>query len=156
RKLMARKSPSFGYSVLATLLEKTPHKVVLTTNFDNLVRDALSLHVPDADPFVCHGENDARFLAGHASRVRIVKVHGAIDRETYNAAAQIEKLHPNWEAALRGVFTDHTPIFLGYGGNDPGFMRFVTDVLEPGQFRARPIWAYPVDLRQQAGGQKDG
>jgi tetratricopeptide (TPR) repeat protein len=146
RKLMRDKSPSFGYSVLAAILSKTDHKVVLTTNFDNLVRDALNLYVPDEDPFVCHGEYDARFLAGHVKRVRIVKIHGDIDRETYNASAQLEKLHGDWEVALRGIFTDHTPIFLGYGGNDPGFVRFLTEKLDKRQFRAHPIWAYRVDL----------
>jgi len=145
RKMMKGKTPSFGYSVLARIVSETEHKVVLTTNFDNLVRDALALY-PNVDPFICHGETDARYLAGHSGRVRIVKLHGDIDRETYNASAQIEQLHPHWDAALRGIFTDHTPIFLGYGGNDPGFMRFLTDQLENGQFRARPIWAYRVDL----------
>jgi NAD-dependent SIR2 family protein deacetylase/tetratricopeptide (TPR) repeat protein len=146
RQIMARKSPSFGYSVLATLLENTRHRVVLTTNFDNLVRDALSAHCPEANPFVCHGERDARFLAGHGDRIRIVKIHGDIDRETYNAAAQIESLHAEWTVALRGILTDHTPIFLGYGGNDPGFMRFLIELPEA-QFRARPIWAYYLDPR---------
>lgn len=145
RSLMRDKSPSFGYSILASILARTPHKVVLTTNFDNLVEDAIMLYGPGCDTFVCHGENDARFLAGHAKRVRIVKLHGDIDRETYNAAAQIQQLHPNWDQALRGIFTDHTPIFLGYGGNDPGFMRFLSETLEPKQFRARPIWAYRVN-----------
>jgi hypothetical protein len=46
--------------------------------------------------------------------------------------------------ALRGILTDHTPIFLGYGGNDPGFMNFLSGELPPGQLRARPIWAYRV------------
>lgn len=144
RTIMRDKSPSFGYSVLSAILAKTAHRVVLTTNFDNLVRDALTLHAPDTNPFVCHGQNDARFLAGHSRRVRIVKLHGDIDRETYNAAAQIDRLEPGWEAALRGIFTDYTPIFVGYGGNDPGFMRFMID-LPREQFRARPLWAYRVD-----------
>src|SRR5439155_485280 len=33
---MEGKEPSYGYSVLAYLLSETPHKVVVTTNFDNL------------------------------------------------------------------------------------------------------------------------
>ena len=41
---MEGKEPSYGYSVLAYLLSETPHRVVVTTNFDNLVADALSIH----------------------------------------------------------------------------------------------------------------
>ena len=33
----AEKDPSFGYSVLAQVLASTKHKVVVTTNYDNLV-----------------------------------------------------------------------------------------------------------------------
>jgi tetratricopeptide (TPR) repeat protein len=144
RRIMHQKSPSFGYSVLASVLHRTPHKVLITTNFDNLVRDALALHTPDANPFVCHGEKDARFLAGYGERIRIIKLHGDIDRETYNAAAQIERLNSQWEIALRAIFTEYTPIFIGYGGNDVGFMNFLTD-LDAEHFRARPIWAYRVE-----------
>ena len=43
-RLMQGKEPSYGYSVLAHLLSETDHKVVITTNFDNLAADALSIH----------------------------------------------------------------------------------------------------------------
>ena len=41
--IMESKEPSFGYSVLAQILTKTRHRVIITTNFDNLVADALSI-----------------------------------------------------------------------------------------------------------------
>ena len=41
---MTDKEPSFGYSVLAQILAGTRHNVVITTNFDNLVVDALSFY----------------------------------------------------------------------------------------------------------------
>lgn len=43
--LMADKDPSPGYSILATILAAEPvrHNAVVTTNFDNLVVDALSI-----------------------------------------------------------------------------------------------------------------
>lgn len=37
---MENKTPSFGYHILAYLLDHSPHKTVITTNFDNLVADA--------------------------------------------------------------------------------------------------------------------
>jgi hypothetical protein len=55
RRLMRDKSPSFGYSVLAHIVARTSHRVVITTNIDNLARDAIALYVPGCDPFVCHG-----------------------------------------------------------------------------------------------------
>ncbi len=41
---MEGKSPSLGYSLLAEIIQHTRHKVVVTTNFDNLVADALAMH----------------------------------------------------------------------------------------------------------------
>lgn len=35
--------PSPGYSILARIMESTRHKAVITTNFDNLVADALHI-----------------------------------------------------------------------------------------------------------------
>src|SRR3954469_18445062 len=40
-KIMEEKKPSFGYAILAQILSQTRHRVVVTTNFDNLVSDAL-------------------------------------------------------------------------------------------------------------------
>ncbi len=34
---------SLGYSLLAEIIQHTRHKVVITTNFDNLVADALAM-----------------------------------------------------------------------------------------------------------------
>ena len=40
---MEGKEPSFGYSLLAKIMQNTRHRVVVTTNFDNLVADAMSI-----------------------------------------------------------------------------------------------------------------
>lgn len=40
-KVMENREPSVGYAVLSHILAETRHKVVITTNFDNLVAEAL-------------------------------------------------------------------------------------------------------------------
>ena len=40
-KEMEGKEPSCGYSVLAQILAKNQHNIVITTNFDSIVEDAL-------------------------------------------------------------------------------------------------------------------
>ena len=155
RQLTHGKSPSFGYAVLARILANTNHKVVLTTNFDNLVRDAIQLHVPGEVPYIGHGREDAKFLAGHANRIRIAKLHGDIDRKNYQPRPDIGTLHEVWGEALRGIFMYYTPIFIGYGGNDPCVMEFIHEQMTINQFRARPIWAYRVDPESQASAGED-
>jgi tetratricopeptide (TPR) repeat protein len=144
RKLMENKHPSFGYTVLARILSQTQHNLVVTTNFDNLVHDALiALSCPN--PFLAHSHEDARFLANHDRKPRILKLHGDIDRETYNAASLIADLHEDWREPLRHLLGSYTPVFLGYGGCDPGFMKFLIEGITAGDARPRPIWAYRVD-----------
>ena len=144
RKLMENKHPSFGHTVLARILSQTQHNLVITTNFDNLVHDALSaLSCPN--PFIAHSHDDARFLANHDRKPRILKLHGDIDRETYNAASLIEDLHADWREPLRHLLGSYTPVFLGNGGCDPGFMRFLNQDFNASDARPRPVWAYRVD-----------
>jgi hypothetical protein len=153
RKLMEDKHPSFGYTVLARILSKTRHNLVITTNFDSLVHDALvALSCPN--PFIAHSHEDARFLANHEGKTRILKLHGDIDRETYNADSLIADLHRDWHEPLRHLLGSYTPVFLGYGGCDPGLMHFLIEDFTASDARPRPVWAYRVDadaLKKTAG-----
>src|ERR1019366_141117 len=48
-KAMDAAEPSYGYSVLAQIMAGTTHKAAITTNFDNLIADALAIYT-DAFP----------------------------------------------------------------------------------------------------------
>jgi hypothetical protein len=65
---MEGKEPSYGYSVLAYLLSETPHRVVVTTNFDNLVADALSIH-SSRFPLVIGHDSLAQYAAVELRRI---------------------------------------------------------------------------------------
>ena len=53
-KKMKDASPSGGYACLAFLLTQTPHKVVVTTNFDRLTEDAVTLYAHEFSLVVGH------------------------------------------------------------------------------------------------------
>ncbi len=142
RVILKKKTPSFGYHALAQVLSKGRHDVVITTNFDNLVEDALVAH--GVRSFTARSAADAAFVLQNGDKPRILKLHGDVDRETYNADSSIEKLHRHWTVPLRAIFSEYVPLFLGYGGCDPGFMEFLRKEYPPGQ-RHRPVWAYRVD-----------
>jgi NAD-dependent SIR2 family protein deacetylase len=63
---MDHAEPSFGYSVLAQIMAATPHKVAITTNFDNLIADALSIYTRTL-PLVCGHES----LPASSARTRV-------------------------------------------------------------------------------------
>lgn len=148
RAILSKKTPSFGYHALAQILSQGRHDVVITTNFDNLVEDALVAH--GVRSFTARSSADAAFVLQNHDKPRILKLHGDVDRETYNADSSIQKLHENWTVPLRAIFSQYAPIFLGYGGCDPGFMGFLNTDYPQGPLH-RPVWAYRVARGEAAG-----
>lgn len=71
------RTPSFGYAVLAQLIAQPGGRfnVVLTTNFDDLIADALYLYT-EARPLVIYHESLAAFIRPTRTRPLVVKLHG--------------------------------------------------------------------------------
>ncbi|PCC72673.1 hypothetical protein SAMN02745121_01788 [Nannocystis exedens] len=127
--IMQGKDPSFGYSVLAHILAETRHKLVITTNFDNLVGEALSIFTGTA-PLVCGHESLANFVHVEPRRPVVVKIHRDLLMAPMNHAAEIAALQTAWIEPLTRVFRAYTPIVIGYGGNDGSLMGFLNGLPE--------------------------
>jgi tetratricopeptide (TPR) repeat protein len=132
--------PSYGYSVLAQIMSSKQHKVAVTTNFDNLVADAISTYTHDY-PLVCGHESLTGFIRPNLKRPVIAKIHRDLLLNPKSEPEEIEKLPPQWEEALQVIFDNNTPIVIGYGGNDGSLMGFFK--------RIKPIkggifWCYRV------------
>jgi tetratricopeptide (TPR) repeat protein len=121
---MEGKEPSYGYSVLAYLLSETTHRVVVTTNFDNLVADALSIH-SSRFPLVIGHDSLAQYAAVELRRPLVAKIHGALGFSPKNQPDDISQLPEGWQKALARILDRYTPIVLGYGGNDGSLMGFL-------------------------------
>lgn len=128
-KVMDQAEPSCGYSVLAQIMADTRHKVAITTNFDNLIADSLSIYT-DAFPLVCGHESLTGYIRANLRRPLIAKIHRDLLLNPLSEPEQIEKLPDCWEDALKIIFRSHTPIVIGYGGNDGSLMDFL-ERLEP-------------------------
>ena len=118
---MAGKRPSVGYAILAYFLAKTQHKVVITTNFDNLVADAVSIYT-DTFPLVLGDPSLARYASVDVMRPMIAKIHGALGFAMRNSSDETGRLASEWEEPLKEIFAKYTPIVIGYDGNDGGLM----------------------------------
>ncbi len=108
--------------MLAQILGETRNKVVVTTNFDNLVVDALSIYTT-ATPLICGHESLAGFIRTKPSRPQVVKVHRDLFYAPKNANDELGELPPPFADALKSLFATHVPIVIGYGGNDGSLMR---------------------------------
>ena len=132
--------PAFGYSVLARILSEERHKVVITTNFDNLVADALSIH-SRAHPLVAGHESLANFVRARPRRPLVAKVHRDLFLDPVNDPEGTEQLAEAWKRSLKALFATYTPLFIGYGGNDGSLMGFLEE-LTPKETPGFPIWCF--------------
>lgn len=140
-RILHGRDPSFGYSVLAQVLATTRHRVVITTNFDNLVADALAIYT-DKLPFVCGHESLAGFVRINPRRPLVIKVHRDLLLAPKNRAEELGALPEALVQSLRDLLRSYTPIVIGYGGNDGSLMGLLRDVLQPGDIPGGIYWCY--------------
>lgn len=114
--------PSVGYSILGYILTMTRHDVVITTNFDDLVTNALRLYY-DSNPLVLGHEALASIYRNTLNRPIVLKVHRDLLLEPINNPDS--ELLGSWGQVLREVFRSYKPIFIGYAGNDIDMMNFL-------------------------------
>lgn len=139
-RLMDRAEPSFGYSVLAQIMATTRHNVVVTTNFDNLVADAMAIYAGKHPLMVGH-ESLAGYARARLSRPLVAKIHRDLFIDPINDPCGTATLANGWDIALNELFKQCTPIVIGYGGNDGSLMGFLERLPErhlPGGL----IWTY--------------
>lgn len=130
--------PGFGYAILAKLaaIEGGPFNVVLTTNFDDLVADALYL-VTEARPLVIHHESLANYIRPTRTRPLVVKMHGDNRLSPQNTIQETAQLKEAIDKQVRTLLHDRGLIFIGYGGNDRGIRKM---------FEALPPEALPLGV----------
>ncbi len=125
-KMMENAVPQIGYVILAHLLCKTSHNVVITTNFDHLTEDAVNYYMHTMPSVISH-EFLAHYITEHITRPTIIKIHRDLLFDPANRTDEIGKLHENWEKALSLIFKEYHPIFIGYAGNDKSLMNFLNE-----------------------------
>ncbi len=118
--------PGFGYAVLANLLEHQGgcFNVALTTNFDDLMPDALYLFT-QARPLTIQHESLAQFIRPTRTRPLIVKLHGDHRLSPLNTSHETERLKEDIGRQVAAVLNDRGLIFIGYGGNDQGIRKML-------------------------------
>lgn len=132
------KIPSLGYSLLASIIQETRHKVVITTNFDNLVADALSMQAHQSPLIVAH-ESLAGFVRPNLRRPLVAKIHRDLFLSPKNDRTGVSMMEESWKEALKKIFQHYTPVVIGYGGNDGSLMDMLNDLPE-GSISGRIFW----------------
>lgn len=120
------KNPGYGYAALAALLahkDRGPQcNVVLTTNFDDLVADALYLFTRRRPLVITHSSLSgfARLTSG---KPLVVKLHGDAHLSPQNTQDETNRLHNELEVLFGRLIHERGLIFIGYGANDESILK---------------------------------
>ena len=142
------RTPAFGYAVLAQLVAISAggFNVVLTTNFDDLLADALYLYT-DARPLIIHHESLAAYIRPTRTRPLLIKLHGDHRLSPRNTVLETQNLAEEFQRHAAMVLHDRGIIFMGYGGADLGILKMLNSL--PSE--ALPFGAYWVHPEEPQG-----
>ena len=140
-KMISKAKPSFGYNALAQILsDGKGSNLVITTNFDSLVEDALFIYT-DKKPLVINHELLADFAENpNIKQPIIAKVHRGLFFDPLNRKEETDKLKGNWSEVLKSIFRVYTPVVIGYGGGDGSLMDLLED--EDVKMKNGIYWCY--------------
>ena len=123
RHYMEGKEPSLGYLILANIMVREKHNVVITTNFDNLLEDAIRTYTKEK-PFIAGHEALAGYVPKRSDRPIILKVHRDLFFHPFSDREHTGTIQKAWEDILDRFLSDYFLIVLGYGGNDGSLMDY--------------------------------
>lgn len=116
------KSPGPGYFFLAGLMMGRFIDRVLTTNFDDMLEDALRRYY-DGKPIVCGFDSAINSMNLGSIRPKLVKLHGDFLFDNIkNTDEEIVDLGDNMEKKMIEMCEDRGLIVIGYSGMDDSVM----------------------------------
>lgn len=133
---MEGKQPGFGYYPLSMLLTNTENKLVITTNFDSLIEDAIFIYT-HKHPLVVGHESLAGFIGSNVRRPVIAKVHRDLFFSPMNRKKDMQALAEGWEKPLGNALQRYIPIVIGYAGGDRTLMTLLSKLKLKGIY-----WCY--------------
>ncbi len=141
-RVMEGVDPSIGYSILAQILAGGEHRVVVTTNFDRLIEDAVSIYTNKRTLVIGH-ESLADFITPNVRAFKdmpvVIKIHRDLFFSPFNNIAGTSSLAVPLSKNLEVLFRYFTPLVIGYGGNDGSLMGFLESLDE---IRGGIFWFY--------------
>ena len=118
-------NPSLGYYVLASLMQmkKPQFNTIITTNFDNLIQDALIYSGSKRARIITH-QDLSQFIKRDNTPL-ITKVHGDAHLNPFNNKEDTKKIPEPLKGAIQSLFTNAKVIFIGYRGDDESIVELL-------------------------------
>ncbi|MEV9615900.1 SIR2 family protein [Aliarcobacter butzleri] len=109
-------TPSLGYYILSEFMQKPQFNTIITTNFDNLIQDAL-IYSGNKRALVITHQDLAKFIERNDTPL-ITKIHGDAYIHPFNNSNDTKEISEDLKVAIQGLFIKSKLIFIGYKGND--------------------------------------
>lgn len=121
-KHFINKKPTQTHHLIANMVKNGLIKIIITTNFDRLMEDALNS--ADVDyTIISSGEELTASHPREHSHCWLLKLHGDYKRLTIkNTTKELEKLDLNIESELQEIIDRYGIVVMGYSGSDEGVM----------------------------------
>jgi NAD-dependent SIR2 family protein deacetylase len=121
--------PGPGYIYLASLENAGYFKTFLTTNFDDLIHDALYRY-GGAKPIVCAFDSQVASVRLVGPRPKVLKLHGDFLYNNIRAvSSEVGRLDSNMQDKLEATCKNYGLIVIGYGGQDQSVMAPIRTML---------------------------
>ena len=144
QRITEEKVPSLGYYVLSALMQLSQFNTVITTNFDNLIQDAL-IYSGNKRALVITHQDLAKFIERNNTPL-ITKIHGDAHLHPFNNADDTKAIPELLKESIRNLFENAKVIFIGYKGNDES----ITDLLKACKKIDQVYWcssSEPIDSK---------
>ena len=129
-KLMKDAEPNGAYILLAFLIDDGLVKDIYTTNFDNLLYDAVMSYTNKRPRLFAHNET-AAFLNIFDQRPNIIKLHGDfLFQDMKNTNSETKTLENNMHSKLSEALLQHDLLVIGYNGADYSIMDALQTIKE--------------------------
>ncbi len=122
--LFEGKRPNNSLFHLAVAIKRGVFDIVLSTNFDRLIEDAL--RVVDAKlPVVVDHEARIETFRLTENRPKVIKLHGDFLYNPANLDSETDEILLNMREKLVKVLSEYGLIVVGYGGNDKSILNIL-------------------------------
>jgi|GEM_PF-3042687 NAD-dependent SIR2 family protein deacetylase len=142
--------PTFGYMYLAGLIKAQRFNRIMTTNFDDLLNDALVRYY-DIRPIVCAFDSAVSSVRITSLRPKIIKLHGDYLYDNMrNMKQELRNLDTNMEEKMYEMCKDAGLVVVGYSGSDESIMAPLRDMLrKPGYLSLGLHWCLAAEDSDQ-------
>ena len=145
--------PGWGYLYLANIVRSGHFNLIFTTNFDDLVNEALTRFL-GYNAVVCAADSEVATINAITARAKVIKLHGDyLFKSLKNTISELASLQDNMARKFEEFARQCGMVVLGYSGADESIMSPLNKLLaQPDTFPNGIYWGIhdPAAARPKA------